>query len=287
MKWLKQILLAVICLTAVCVFTACAGTGGGETAGAAGQKTGGTVDAGTEEYKGFIIDNVLHSENEGDIHYNIHIPDSYDGSRAYALFLTLPGYQGLYFQGAGENLRTEDVGFTAQEYEPEMIIVAPQLEDWGETSARQTIALTEYILSAYDIDPSRVYAEGYSGGGETMSRVMGMRPELFTAYLQASSQWDGGYDAVVKNRTPVYLVVGEHDEYYGSGPSKEAYNRLHELYEEEGLSESEISDILVLDIRKTSYFSRSGVTDQHGHGGSLFFHDDRIMKWLFGQWKEQ
>ena len=28
-----------------------------------------------------------------------------------------------------------------------------------------------------------MYAEGYSGGGETMSRVMGLRPDLFTAYL--------------------------------------------------------------------------------------------------------
>ena len=38
-----------------------------------------------------------------------------------------------------------------------------------------------------------MYAEGYSGGGETMSRVMGLRPDLFTAYLQCSSQWDGAY----------------------------------------------------------------------------------------------
>lgn len=72
-----------------------------------------------------------------------------------------------------------------------MIIVALQLNDWGATSARQTIALTEYFLSAYNIDHSKVYAEGYSGGGETMSLVMGTRPELYTAYLQCSSQWDG------------------------------------------------------------------------------------------------
>ena len=48
-----------------------------------------------------------------------------------------------------------------------MIVIAPQLEDWGETSANQTIALVEYFLSHYNID--QVYAEGYSGGGETMS----------------------------------------------------------------------------------------------------------------------
>ena len=109
-----------------------------------------------------MLDNVLHSENEGDIHYNLYVPQSYDGSKSYALFLTLPGYQGLYFQGVGENVRTEEFGFTARDYVPDMIIAAPQLNDWGDTSARQTIELTEYFLDTYNIDKSRVYAEGYS-----------------------------------------------------------------------------------------------------------------------------
>ena len=169
----------------------------------------GNVTAGTEEYEGFLLDNVLHSETEGDIHYNVYIPDSYDGSEPYALYFTLPGYQGLYFQGVGMNVRTEDFGFTAREYNPNMIIVAPQLDDWQETSARQTIALVEYFLGNYNVDPDKVYGSGYSGGGETMSLVMGMRPDLFTAYLQCSSQWDGGYDLVVENRVPVYLAIGE------------------------------------------------------------------------------
>lgn len=89
------------------------------------------VEMGTEEYKGFILDNVLYSEAEGDIHYNVYIPDSYDGSEPYALFMTLPGYQGLYFQGVGMNVQTEEFGFVAQDYNPKMIIVAPQLNDWG------------------------------------------------------------------------------------------------------------------------------------------------------------
>ena len=35
--------------------------------------------AGTDEYRGFVIDNVFHSVSEGDIHYNVYIPESYDG----------------------------------------------------------------------------------------------------------------------------------------------------------------------------------------------------------------
>lgn len=235
----------------------------------------------TETYRGFQMDNVLHAP-EGDIHYHIYIPDSYDGSEAYALFLTLPGYEGLYFQGMGQNLYSEDFAFEALNYNDKMIVAAPQLSDWGETSAEQTIALTEYLLDAYNIDREQVYAEGYSGGGETMSRVMGLRPDLFTAYLQCSSQWDGAYGPVVEARVPVYFVIGESDEYYGSEPSREAYDQLHELYTEAGLSEEEIDQLLVLDIKDAAYFTEGGAFNQHG-GGFLFAQDPEIMGWLFGQ----
>ena len=246
------------------------------------QQAADLVTEGTEEYRGFTLDNVLHSETEGDIHFNLYVPDSYDGSRPYAVFFTLPGYEGLYFQGVGENLRSEEFGFEAQNYNSEMIVVAPQLSDWGETSARQTIALVEYFLENYNIDPGRVYGEGYSGGGETMSLVMGMRPDLFTAYLQCSSQWDGDYEPVVESRTPVYIVVGESDEYYSSQPSRQAYDQLHQLYRQEGLSEEEISELLVLDVKDAEYFESQGVTVQHG-GGNLFARDGEIMGWLFGK----
>lgn len=239
------------------------------------------VTLGTETYRGFQMDNVLHAP-EGDIHYHLYVPDSYDGSEAYALFLTLPGYEGLYFQGMGQNLYNENFAFEALNYNDKMIVAAPQLSDWGETSAEQTIALTEYLLDAYNIDREQVYAEGYSGGGETMSRVMGLRPDLFTAYLQCSSQWDGDYEPVVEARVPVYFVIGESDEYYGSDPSREAYDRLHELYTEAGLTDEEIDQLLVLDIKDAAYFTEGGAPNQHG-GGNLFAQDPEIMGWLFGQ----
>ena len=163
-----------------------------------------------------------------------------------------------------------------------MIIVAPQLSDWGETSANQTIALAEYFMENYNIDTSRVFAEGYSGGGETMSQVMGKRPDLFTAYLQCSSQWDGDYEPVVKSRTPIYFVIGEGDEYYGSQPTKEAYETLYNMYRDQGLTDQEIDELLVLDIKDADYFESRGVTVQHG-GGGLFAQDSEIMGWLFNK----
>ena len=239
------------------------------------------VTEGTEVYRGFLMDNVLHAP-EGDIHYHIYIPDSYDGSEAYALYLTLPGYEGLYFQGVGQNLYSEEFAFEALSYNDRMIVAAPQLSDWGEPSAEQTIALTEYLLDAYNIDRDQVYANGYSGGGETMSLVMGLRPDLFTAYLHCASQWDGAYEPVVEARVPVYLVVGEGDEYYSSEPTQEAYDRLHGLYSDAGLSEGEIGQLLVLDIKDANYFREGGAPSQHG-GGGLFARDPEIMGWLFMQ----
>ena len=228
------------------------------------------VSAGTSTYRGFL----------GDIHYNVYVPKSYDGTKKYSLYVTLPGYQGLYFQGVAENIKTEDFGFEAQKYNSKMIIVAPQLSDWGETSANQTIDLTEYLLSHYNIDKKKVYINGYSGGGETLSLVLGKKPELFAAALMCSSQWDGAYQPVVNAKTPVYFVIGENDEYYGSRPFKSAYQKLYELYRAQGLSKKQIDKLLVLDVKGSDYFAGTPVTYQHG-GGYLFCRDEQIMGWLF------
>ncbi|MDO4556734.1 MAG: prolyl oligopeptidase family serine peptidase, partial [Lachnospiraceae bacterium] len=224
---------------------------------------------GNSTYRGFVVDNILPSETLGDIHYNVYIPDDYDGKEAYALYFTLPGYQGLYFQGVAQNIKTEEFGFEALKYNDKMIVVAPQLNDWGETSTDQTIELVEYFLNNYNIDKTKVYASGYSGGGETMSRVLGKRPDLFCAYLHCSSKWDGDYDVLVESRTPVYIVIGEADEYYGSQLSQEAYENIRSRYETIGVSEDEISEWITLDIKDTAYFENGGVTNQHGGGGML------------------
>ena len=253
-----------------------------ETDPAPANSSSNAFSAGTETYRGFTHDNVLRDPELGDIHFNLHVPDGYDPAGAPAgLFVTLPGYQGLYFQGVGMNLRTEDFGFFAQDWNPDLVVCAPQLEDWGETSARKTVALVECLMGVYAIDPERVLLEGYSGGGETLSLVMEMRPELFTRALFCSSQWDGDLAALAAARVPVYLVVGESDEYYGSGPAREAADELRGLYRDAGLPRSEIDRLVTLDVKDAAYFEAGGVTNQHGGGGALFARDDAVMGWLF------
>ena len=248
----------------------------------------GTVTAGTEYYEDFCIDNVLAFENGSEylsaeeLHYHIYIPDEYDGSRPYALYITLPGYGAYYFQGVAVNLRIERFAMEAKKYKDKMIIVAPQPNDWGETSKRQITGLTEYMLATYNIDSEKVYISGYSGGGETLSLVVSERPELYTAALQVSSKWDGDLSRVAEEKTPVYFVIGEGDEYYSSEPAKKAYEELVALYERAEISKEEVDRLAVLDVKEKSYFSDRGALNQHG-GGGLFAEDEEIMGWLFGE----
>ena len=88
---------------------------------------------------------------------------------------------------------------------------------------------------------------------------------------------------LAKARTPVRLVVGAHDEYYGAQPSQETYDRLHALYRDQGLTDTQIDRILVLDVRPDSYFSSQDISNQHGRGGHLFANDSDIMGWLFNR----
>ena len=55
------------------------------------------LKVGTEKQKGFINDNVLHSDI-GDIQLNNYIPDTYDGAEPYALFITLQAGKDFIFK---------------------------------------------------------------------------------------------------------------------------------------------------------------------------------------------
>ena len=291
---------ALICITlALCAFSACGHTETppthegdipSEQQPSLPPQTGddelyGEVTAGAEIYRGFILDNVYHSPEDGDIHFNLYVPQSYDGNEPYALFMTLPGYEGLYRFGAGANLRAEAFAFETQRYNDKMIIVAPQLDDWGSTSADQAVALIEYFIGNYNIDESRVYANGYSGGGETLSLVMDRRPDLFAAILHVSSVWDGDIANVAESHVPVYFFIGESDEYYGSARIISTYERLISLYEAQGLTAEEIAELTVLDVKDDNYFHSVGAPNQHGGGGYAAY-DEEVMSWLFGQIKE-
>lgn len=247
--------------------------------------------SGTETDRDFVLNNTLQIENIGDIHFNLRVPESYDGTTPYALHIALPGWEGMYFQGIGEDVRWEYVPFESTEYVPDMIVASVQYNERGNDAANRVIALTEYLLASYRIDPQRVYITGYSLGGVTLSNIVALRPDLFRRALFVSSQWDGDPIALVEARIPLYLFTSAHDSYYGAEPARRAYQHIHDLYVSAGLPEEEISALLVLDVREDAWFdqvmeaspertSAMYATDYHGAGMLVAF-DKSVMTWVF------
>lgn len=228
---------------------------------------------------GFITEQIL-AGADGDIHYSYYLPEGYDETRSYPLMMTMPGYGMMWFgeQSSGSNL--DWTGFRSwTELDEDMIVASAQLTDWGNKSARQAIELTEYFIRNFAVDENRVYAAGYSAGGETMSRAVSMRPDLYAAYLHGASQWDGSFEPVAENRVAVYIFMAENDEYYGSQKARDAYDGLYAAYRETGLSDKDIGQFLQVEIPDNAYFNALGIYNYHG-GGNVLFDDERILNWI-------
>lgn len=226
---------------------------------------------------GIIAEQILSGE-EGEIHYSYYLPDDYDSGKSYPLVMTMPGYDRMWFgeQSSGSNLDWN--GFLSwTKLDEDMIVVSAQLTDWGEKSARQTIELTEYFVENFSVNTDRIYAAGYSAGGETMSRAVSIRPDLFVAYLHGASQWDGTFDPVAENGVFVYIYMAENDEYYVSQKARDAYNGLREAYIKAGVSEDNMDDFIRLDIPDDDYFNSRGIYNYHS-GGNIVFDNEDILK---------
>ena len=231
------------------------------------------------EKTGVIAEQILNG-NDGENHYSYYLPEGYNQRKTYPLVVTMPGYDMMWFgeDSSGSNLNWK--GFRVWTELPEdMIVVSAQLTDWHETSARQAIELTEYFIQNFSVDKSRVYAAGYSAGGETMSQAVSMRPDLYAAYLHGASQWDGDYQSIAQNDVAVYIFMAENDEYYGSAKARSAYDGLQAAYREKGYTDEQIGERLVVEIPDNEYFNSRGIYNYHG-GGTILFDDENILNWI-------
>lgn len=239
----------------------------------------------TQTETGIIAEQVFEGKT-GEIHYSYYLPETYDENKQYPLMMIMPGYDMMWFgeDSAGSNINWN--GFQAwTKLDEDMIVVSAQLTDWQETSANQAIELTEYFIDHFAVNPKRVYAGGYSAGGETMSQAVSMRPDLYAAYLHGASKWDGDYASVAKNKVAVYIYMAEGDEYYGSDEARNAYQNLHDAYAQIGLSEEEIKEVLQVEIPDNEYFNKQGITNYHG-GANIVFDDESILEWIISHRKE-
>lgn len=236
------------------------------------------------EKMGIIAEQILNGSN-GEIHYSYYLPEDYEEGKTYPLMMTMPGYDMMWFgeDSSGSNLKWS--GFQVWAELPEdMIVVSAQFTDWHETSARQAIELTEYFIENFPVDSKRVYAAGYSAGGETMSQAVSMRPDLYAAYLHGASQWDGAYEPIVQNDVAVYIFMAENDEYYGSEKARSAYSSLQAAYREKGYTDEQIGELLVVEIPDNDYFNSRGIYNYHS-GGNILFEDENILNWILAQRK--
>ena len=220
---------------------------------------------------------------DGNIHYTYYLPQNYDEKKSYPMLVTLPGWSSRFNTIETTPLTENDYALKNAEawtsIVGDMIVVSPSLTDWGNKSARQTIELIEYFIDNFSVDTKHIYAAGYSAGGETMSRVVDMRPELFAAYLHSASQWDVGYTSAAQYRIPIYIWMGERDEYYGAQTAERAYNNLKTAYRNAGISDSDIDKLLVLDLKNDTYFNDKHIGSHHG-GGYFFASDTDIIQWM-------
>lgn len=234
---------------------------------------------------GMIPEQTLEGET-GTIHFSYYLPENYDSQTKYPLIMAMPSYDRMWFgeESSGSNLDWD--GFLCWTRLPEeMIVVSAQLTDWRETSARQAIELTEYFLAHFSVDASRVYAAGYSAGGETMSQAVSIRPDLYAAYLHGASQWDGEYAPIAENGVAVYIFMAENDEYYGSERAWDAYNSLHDAYREAGWSEAQIAEVLQIQTPDDEWFAQRGVAGNYHGGGNVVFEEDGILNWILSHAK--
>ena len=217
---------------------------------------------------------------DGDIHYSYYLPEDFDESKKYPMMVVMPGYDMMWFgeDSSGSNLNWR--GFLAwTELDEDLIVVSAQLTDWREKSARQAIELTEYFLDNFPVDVNRVYAAGYSAGGETMSQAVSMRPDLYAAYLHGASKWDGAFEPVAENSVAVYIFMAENDEYYGSQKARDAYQGLYEAYQNAEWTQAQIDEVLQIEIPDNEYFNSRGICNYHG-GGNILFEDQSILQWI-------
>lgn len=234
---------------------------------------------------GLIREQILEGET-GTIPYSYYLPEGYDGETPLPMVVVMPGYDRMWFgeESSGSNLDWS--GFLCWTELPQAsIVVSAQLTDWGETSARQAIELTEHFLGNFAVDADRVYAAGYSAGGETLSQAVALRPDLYAAYLHAASQWDGAFVPVAENGVVVYIFMAEGDEYYGPECARAAYDGLRSAYLDAGWAQEEIDAVLQIQTPDAEWFAQRGVTGNYHGGGNVVFDETSILEWILSHGK--
>ena len=91
--------------------------------------------------------------------------------------------------------------------------------------------LIRYMILTEDVDPNRVYLEGFSAGGDGVYAIGARMADCFAA-LNMSSGHPNGIEVVNLYRTPIQLQAGEYDDAYDRNTVTAEYGRKLDEYQQ-------------------------------------------------------
>lgn len=111
-----------------------------------------------------------------DYDYNLYIPQSYDGTKPFAL---------ITFINAGNAGTIWPAWFPVLEQKNIIVIAGNNIGNAVNVPIRMGVALAgaHALSKELNIDPNRIYTSGNSGGGRTASVLMYLFPELFKGMI--------------------------------------------------------------------------------------------------------
>lgn len=143
----------------------------------------------------FTLANYIDDVTSIDLTYNVYLPEEYSSDKKFPV---------VFFIADGSSVGKEarfslTQGYGALVWPEDCIVIVPVypvtvLDDHKGFVTSDYVDLTgrfvKYAMNTYSIDKSRVYATGQSMGCMTFLVLAAKNPELFTACLFVSGQWD-------------------------------------------------------------------------------------------------
>ena len=152
------------------------------------------------------------------LEYSLYIPEGYDSSQAYPLIMFIPDSTGS--GKSAKQLVEQYYGATVwvtgeeQTKHPSFVLVPAfsetVVDDNWNTSEQIEVAvrLLTALQEEYSIDADRLYTTGQSMGCMTSLYLNSKYPDLFTASLFVSGQWDISVLEPLKEKTFFYITAG-------------------------------------------------------------------------------